>query len=308
MPTNLQGNPNNITTPLVRTVAGTSSGSGGRVRIQTTVPHFYATNDVVVIYGIVGTTEANGRFFITVIDATHFDLQSAFFVHAWVSGGTVADLSLLPYVQVPNDGEPGIVEVYNAAIQNLLDRTAFLQSFGQQAVGQIVVAPTPYNISNAAHWVVGIDWTGSSIGPYMRKDTVTDDTAIIVELTPYLLAQTNRTLHRITTLFNVGQSHPNVPAILPTLFVFRGVSFNTVVGTALTPDVQLRGAGAVPFPTPGSGAAYYASGNVQSWDYITDQNNIIDTSEYRYYLGIIDESGANSLGLNKYIGFTLGLI
>jgi len=43
----------------------------------------------IVVYGVAGTTEANGSWPFTVIDATHIDLVGSVFTHAYVSGGKI---------------------------------------------------------------------------------------------------------------------------------------------------------------------------------------------------------------------------
>ena len=67
----------------------TNNGAGlVRIRVASTAalfPEQYAS-----LSRIVGTTEANGNFFINIIDATHFDLLGSAFSHAYVSGGLVA--------------------------------------------------------------------------------------------------------------------------------------------------------------------------------------------------------------------------
>lgn len=59
------------------------------------------------------------------------------------------------------------------------------------------------------------------------------------------------------------------------------------------------------FPNPGSGAAYYDSGNQQFMNYICNQNNVIDNENYIYVLTINDESGAGSAALNAFGLITL---
>lgn len=71
-------------------VAGTADNGSGKVRIQTASAHGLATGMKVTISGIVGTTEANGNWIVTYVDATHFDLAAVAYVHAWSSGGEVA--------------------------------------------------------------------------------------------------------------------------------------------------------------------------------------------------------------------------
>lgn len=61
----------------------------GLVKIATASAHFFITGAVVRIAGVLGTTEANGRWTITVIDATHFTLNGSTFVNAYTSGGVI---------------------------------------------------------------------------------------------------------------------------------------------------------------------------------------------------------------------------
>lgn len=68
-------------------VTGAANNGAGLIRITATA-HGYTTGDEINIYGIVGTTEANASWTITVIDANTFDLQASTFANAYVSGGT----------------------------------------------------------------------------------------------------------------------------------------------------------------------------------------------------------------------------
>jgi hypothetical protein len=52
----------------------------------------------IVVYGVGGTTEANGTWKFNVIDATHIDLVGSAFVHAYTSGGHIGgSLDALPF-------------------------------------------------------------------------------------------------------------------------------------------------------------------------------------------------------------------
>lgn len=73
------------------TVAGTSSGTGGKVEIETSAAHGLSTGWTVTISGVGGTTEANGTWVVTVVDSTHFLINVAF-ANAWTSGGSVQPL------------------------------------------------------------------------------------------------------------------------------------------------------------------------------------------------------------------------
>lgn len=84
------------TVNLVQPVGGTIKISGaadngsGLIRITTASDHTFVSGTRLTLAGIIGTTEANGTWPITVLDELHFDLQGSAFVHAYVSGGTIA--------------------------------------------------------------------------------------------------------------------------------------------------------------------------------------------------------------------------
>ncbi len=72
------------------TAVSATAALGGLVEItySAQTPHVLQTGDVVTIASVTGTTEANGTWVITVVDATHFTIPVTF-ANAWVSGGTV---------------------------------------------------------------------------------------------------------------------------------------------------------------------------------------------------------------------------
>lgn len=76
-----------ISTGPTTAITGTAS-SAGLINITSTA-HGKKTDDKIVITGVVGTVEANGTWFVTVIDANNFTLQGSVFTNAWISGGTV---------------------------------------------------------------------------------------------------------------------------------------------------------------------------------------------------------------------------
>jgi hypothetical protein len=75
------------------TVTGAANNGAGLIRITATA-HGYATGDSISVYGVAGTTEANGNWIITRIDANTFDLQGSTFTNAYVSGGTATNRGL----------------------------------------------------------------------------------------------------------------------------------------------------------------------------------------------------------------------
>jgi hypothetical protein len=65
----------------------TNNGSG-LIRI-TCASNTFVTGDVVVISGVTGTTEANGRWTVTFVNSTILDLQGSVFTNSYASGGVV---------------------------------------------------------------------------------------------------------------------------------------------------------------------------------------------------------------------------
>jgi hypothetical protein len=80
---------------LATAVTGAASGTAGAVRLAVANTAGMVTTDTAVISGIVGTTEANGTFPITVIDTSHVEIPVTF-VNAYVSGGILVDQTAAP--------------------------------------------------------------------------------------------------------------------------------------------------------------------------------------------------------------------
>ena len=55
-----------------------------------------------MVYGVVGTTEANAAWPFTIIDATHIDLVGSAFVNPYSSGGEYSYGSPLHYLRASN--------------------------------------------------------------------------------------------------------------------------------------------------------------------------------------------------------------
>jgi len=128
MSTTYNGNPSNISNTLMATVSGAANNGSGLIRITTSAAHYFSTYDTVVVASVGGVPAADGTWTITVIDATHFDLIGSTFSGTYTSGGTAEDISLTPPAQLPSDGEAGTVESIEASIQNLFDRSQFIEA------------------------------------------------------------------------------------------------------------------------------------------------------------------------------------
>lgn len=66
-----------------------AAAAAGLIRLSVASTATFATSQVKTVSDVLGTTEANGTWTITVVDATHIDLQGSTFVNAYVSGGTI---------------------------------------------------------------------------------------------------------------------------------------------------------------------------------------------------------------------------
>lgn len=71
------------------TIVGAANNGAGLIRLTVGDTSTFATGQVKVVAGVVGTVEANDSWTITVVDATHIDLQGSAFANTYVSGGTI---------------------------------------------------------------------------------------------------------------------------------------------------------------------------------------------------------------------------
>lgn len=75
--------------PGAQSVTDTAD-NGGEVQLEVGSTAGWSTGDYKTISGVLGTTEANGTWEITVDDATHITLNGSVFANEYVSGGLVA--------------------------------------------------------------------------------------------------------------------------------------------------------------------------------------------------------------------------
>jgi len=69
-------------------VSGTAN-AGGLIEITTSAAHGLTTGFKVYIFGVGGTTEANGPWIVTATATDKFTLDGSTYTNAWTSGGTV---------------------------------------------------------------------------------------------------------------------------------------------------------------------------------------------------------------------------
>jgi len=95
--------PNAVT---YRDITNVTNNGIGIIRVTVSVTSGFITGQRVIINDVVGVTAANGKWTITVINPSQFDLQNSSFSGAYVSGGYVINNPSLPYGfdEVPKTG------------------------------------------------------------------------------------------------------------------------------------------------------------------------------------------------------------
>lgn len=95
--------PNAVT---YRNVIGANNNGNGLIRITVDVTSGFITGQKVIINDVGGVTAANGRWTITVVNITQFDLRASTFSGAYTTGGYVINDPSLPYGfdEVPKTG------------------------------------------------------------------------------------------------------------------------------------------------------------------------------------------------------------
>jgi hypothetical protein len=82
-------------------ILGAASGNGNQIRLKVLSTTRLVTGDNATVASVTGTTEANRTWQITVIDGQHVELVGSAFVHAYVSGGVITDLTTPDNVKAP---------------------------------------------------------------------------------------------------------------------------------------------------------------------------------------------------------------
>jgi hypothetical protein len=150
------------TRAIVMNVTGAAAGTGGVVRLTVDTTQQVLTNDTVIVANIGGTTEANGTWLCTVIDATHIELQGSVFVHALTSGGTATDVTAPPNVINPS------VAISWSDNDGLLWKNPLVRSLGlqgQSKTTRVVVKHTGMSGPQARRW--RLDITDPVNAPFM---------------------------------------------------------------------------------------------------------------------------------------------
>jgi hypothetical protein len=150
------------TRAIIMNVKGSAAGAGGVVRLQVDSTQQVNTNDTVIVSAVGGTTEANGTWPVTVIDATHIELQGSTFVHAWTSGGTATDVTAPPNVINP------MVAISWSDNDGLIWKNPLLRSLGPQGASKttrVVIKHTGMSGPQGRRW--RLDITDPVNAPFM---------------------------------------------------------------------------------------------------------------------------------------------
>lgn len=75
-------------TAFSRAIADIAGNGAGGIRVTTSGDHGWETDDRITIQNVAGTTEANGKWKITVVSPTQFDLQGVTFANGYSGGGS----------------------------------------------------------------------------------------------------------------------------------------------------------------------------------------------------------------------------
>ncbi|GAA3400013.1 right-handed parallel beta-helix repeat-containing protein [Paenibacillus hodogayensis] len=145
-------------TAFSRVIAGIGGNGAGGVRVTTAGEHGWETDDRITVQNVAGTTEANGKWKITVVSPTEFDLQGVAYVNGYLGGGSAWR---------------------NGAGINLRSSASRVVIVGN-AIGSLPdgVSRQDYGIvSEAADVLVSDnDLKGNAAGPYLLSGTQTSQT------------------------------------------------------------------------------------------------------------------------------------
>ncbi len=177
---------------VTRAVTGTAN-SGGLVRLTLTTTRGLLTGNTMVVSGVVGTTEANGTWTITVIDTTHVDLQTSTYASGYVSGG--ATVTSAGYMRIKYQGAY-VVEASKAITGATKANPCVLHIVGHgYAIGDWIYMSSMGGMTNFN----GLVWIVNTV-PDADHVTVTDLFGNVVDSTFFSAYTSGGTAQRIYTV------------------------------------------------------------------------------------------------------------
>lgn len=176
--------------PGIITISGAADNGSGAIRLTlsglsagTGLGHTnLATENTVEVYGVTGTTEANGNWRFTIIDPTHIDLIGSTFTNAYSSGGQIGgsldqlgfsldSISLASLVQLAMVGSSSMLGFFNGP--NL---EATLETPEQDGNGRLVFVSNnrPMTDCPSANVSVAYRGTAQAASQYTAETQVND--------------------------------------------------------------------------------------------------------------------------------------
>lgn len=153
---------------ITSTVTGAANNGAGLVRLTLASTRGIWSGSTMVVSGVTGTTEANGAWSVTVIDATHVDLVGSGFGNAYVSGGVTSDLS--GYMRIVYQG--GMIteatQNISAITSNIAPAVLTITSHGY-SVGDWIAIENVGGVTS----LNGLSWIVASV-PSANTLTLTD--------------------------------------------------------------------------------------------------------------------------------------
>lgn len=133
-------------------VTGAADNGAGLIRLTVPSTNGMVTNDRWVVQLVGGTTEANGRWPLTVIDATHVDLQGSTFTHAFTSNGVIDRGSVIDTAA----NLYALINTYNLNLYNAKGpNVTFNHAFGADITLTLPLASiTNYDFTSTGHKLI----------------------------------------------------------------------------------------------------------------------------------------------------------
>ncbi len=255
-----------------------------------------APNGLAYYCGTAGTTGGSAPSFSTTIDANTADNT--------VNWTTIP----IPFLEAPSAQYS--YEVVQSGTINRTYPTWQAGTLYQRA--QVVIPSPPNGFVYLCTALLGTSGGSAPTWPTTVGASVLDGTtAWVCEAIPAmsggriicpLRVHNGGTISGVTVWFAVTQTRLSLPASMPQMRVIAVDGSGNVTPLLSNPAAfGWTGNGYITLPTPGSASAYYNTGANQAFSYACDAGVIADTTQFTYYVEIVDESGANAMGGNNWV-------
>lgn len=156
-------------TPL--NITGAANNGAGLIRLTlnavSNASFAIAGQNFIVVYDVLGTTEANGTWRVNIIDATHIDLVGSTFTNAYVSGGHIGgSLDALPF-SLDSVSKSAVAQLsafsslHKLGFFNGANIEATMETPEQDGEGQMIFTSGLRPITDCAASMCSIGWRNS---------------------------------------------------------------------------------------------------------------------------------------------------